>query len=289
MAIKSLHIPNTRRILKGIFVFRPMRIYFSLKKRRLLRLFPILLFISEIFIYWRSLFKSSACSGKFLIFAQERSGSTLLKDLLNSNSNIDCEGEILHYRVFLPGAFVRGRSTLSQKRWYGFKVQINQLVETQRIRNPREFLLKLSQEGWSIIYLKRKNILRQAISRLVAEYRGAFHHKSTDDPMKSSKIEVDCDRLIRFLEERESHLAEEDRSLQGIPHLALTYEDDLLDSERQHETVNKVCEFLGCPSEPANTSLIKVGKSRLSDTIDNFEEISQFIGETKYADLLHVQ
>ena len=115
--------------------------------------------------------------GKFLIFSQGRTGSTLLMDLLSSHPEIHCDGELLYYRVPFPAQFVKLKSALTLKKHFGFKVKIYQLVEIQNIKDPREFIMEFYNRGWKIISLKRENLLRHVISFWFAEENKKYHFK----------------------------------------------------------------------------------------------------------------
>lgn len=123
---------------------------------------------------------------KFVIFCQGRTGSTLLYSLLNSHQQIHCDEEILEDSVFFPFQYVKGRCAKAKKNVYGFRVKIYQLIHNQH-QKPEKFLLNLSKDGWQIIYLKRTNILRQAISRMVAKSKDEWHTTLTDKHRKSKR------------------------------------------------------------------------------------------------------
>jgi len=109
---------------------------------------------------------------RFVIFAQPRTGSTLLASLLKAHPRIRCDGEILGKRRLLPGPFVTARSILAEEDVYGFKVMIFQLWN-QRIYDVGAFMRHLYGDGWKILHMRRRNVLRQAISVAVARHRNA--------------------------------------------------------------------------------------------------------------------
>ncbi len=91
--------------------------------------------LREISTYFcASLQASNLPETKFIIFAQWRTGSTLLADLLNSLSDITCEGELLLpftnsriRKVIFPYLYIKGRSVKAKTRIYGFNVKLYQL------------------------------------------------------------------------------------------------------------------------------------------------------------------
>lgn len=222
---------------------------------------------------------------RFVVFAQGRTGSTLLVTLLNSNPSIHCDGEILRKKRLFPGHLIAARSRLGGRDVYGFKLKIYQLW-AQKIYDARPFVHGLHEDGWKVIYLKRRNILRQVISRMVARHRQGGLHWSEDGPVRLDRIHVDCGKVVRVIEQRKAYLVKEAEVLEGLPLLPLVYEDHLLHPETHQETVDDVFGFLGVPSVPVETNLIRITSDRLPDFIANYDELVQVIEQTEHADLL---
>ena len=223
---------------------------------------------------------------RFLIFTQGRTGGQLLVDLLNASPEVHCEHEILHWWVPFPRLFVRGRSKLSKGSVYGFRVKIFELTKAQKVSDPRQFLTDLNRRGWRIIYLKRENILRQAVSYLVALDRGTYQHRLSDGPVRLRKIQVDCDQLAELLAVRAARHHAEERILQGLPHATILYERDLLRAEAHQRTSDRLFDYLGVERAQAATDRVRTGTDNLSEAIANIEEVTRFLGETDYAHLL---
>ena len=77
-------------------------------------------------------------STRFVIFAQGRTGSSLLRSLLNAHPEVRTEGEILGRPVIDPVRFVERHATVSSPPVFGFKVKIYQLSDIQGV-DPRAF------------------------------------------------------------------------------------------------------------------------------------------------------
>lgn len=223
---------------------------------------------------------------KFVIFAQGRTGSDLLASLLNSHPQIFCEGEILNTSVLLPMAFVKGRCAASTSDAYGYKLKIYHLTETQQMRDAGPFLAQMHAEGWRIIYLTRRNVLRQALSWFVAESRPRYQHRVSDGPIQMEKITVDCGALVRRMDERLHYLAGEKEVLATLPHTTVVYEDDLLDRERHQETLDVILGHLGLPSAPVSTDLVKITPPSLSDFVQNYADVERAVAMIGYARFL---
>lgn len=237
----------------------------------------------EILAYIRAWLKrANIPDNKFVIFAQGRTGSWLLYDLLNLHPEIHCDKEILSKKVFSPKLHVKGRCLRWPKVVYGFHVQIYQLMETQKI-DPKKFLSNLHKNGWKIIYLRRLNILRQSVSVIIAQTRQKYYDTSAN-PLKG--IYIECDELIGWLERREINLMKEKEALDGLPHIRIVYEEDLLRAEKHQKTLDTIFDYLGISSVPVKTKLARISSDQMPDFIQNYEEVVCVISKTKYAKFL---
>jgi hypothetical protein len=240
--------------------------------------------VQEMLVYSNLLaFWSDVPRTRFVLFAQGRTGSELLVDLLNSSPQIYCEGEIfLNRKVLFPRLFIEGCCARSKRSVYGFKVKIYQLTKDQGVKDVKRFMTDLHDEGWRIIYLQRKNILRQALSYLRGVHRNSF----LSDGSRIGKIPVDCDRLIELLDERAVRLKNEAEVLRDLPHVRVIYENDLLTGDHHQRTVDRLFDYLGVPRVQVETKLRRTSSDRLSDMIENYAQVSDVIGRTEYAEFL---
>lgn len=235
--------------------------------------------------------KRSTPKGKFVIFGTGRSGSTLLVHLLNSNSSIFCDNEIYHRKVMFPFLYLKFRSILGNKKVYGFKcltyhlgLSLGRDTEEQK----KEYLEKLTKKGYKIIYLRRHNIFRQGLSNIYARYKNQFHSNAQAGVKnKGKKMPVEIKELKRWMNALEDQIAVESRLLEGIPHLALSYEDDLSNSDSHPQTFSKLSDFLGIEFEVPETQLRKVTPKALDGFIENPEEVIEFLNENGYGSLLN--
>lgn len=246
-------------------------------ERRYFKKFPfipiIIFFFPHLFIYIRSLFRFREPKIKFIIFCQGRTGSTLLVDLLNSHPEIECDSEILIHRALFPHRLIKGFSTVSPHKVYGFKLKIYQLKRKQKIRDIKGFMQKLHQDRWKIIYLERGNLFRQALSNFYASFRDEFHLRKSDGSHTFVKMHIDCDQLIDSIKKRKQYLVAERKVLSEIPHLRINYERDLLRTDCHPRTLNKLFDFLGVSRVPVKTQMLRISKDDLSDMIVNLDEV----------------
>lgn len=174
---------------------------------------------------------------------------------------------------------------LSKKDIYGFKIKIYQLAKSQDIQDLKQFMYELYRQGWKIIYVKRRNFLHREVAALTAKSR-RWRFKSEDAPSNGVKIYIDCKDLIEGLQRREMYLAQEEEILKNLPHITIVFEDDLLRAENHQRTLDKILDYLGLPSVPVKTIFVRAASKRLSDSVQNYEEVVGAISQTKYAKFL---
>jgi len=246
--------------------------------------------IDEFLTYLRALFFLRKKT-KFVIFSQGRTGSTLLVDLLNNHPDIQCDDEILNVQLsgkrIFPILFVKAKANLNKKKVYGFKVKIYQLNNLNLMKShpdqnkdPKKFLINLYKSGWKIIYLTRKNILRQVISSHIAEKRGSYHHRTTEGKLALPKMYIDPKEILIQIKNREGYKDFEEEILKHIPHLKIIYEEDLLVNKQK--TLNKIFVYLGLDSYPVKSNLVRTSKKNLKDYIINYKELVKSISKTQY-------
>lgn len=219
---------------------------------------------------------------RFVVFGQGRSGSTLLVSLLDSHREIRCDGEILSKRVWFPYSHVKACCASARAPVYGCKILSYQLRMVQPGRDLGRFVKRLADDGFRIIYLRRENALSHAVSNIRARKFG-FH--SRDLPKSSARpsaISIGLDELIQWAERAELNWDHESSLLEGVPHLALTYERDLEDAGQQQRTASRAFEFLGLQPQAATSPLKRVSPSRLSDSISNYSEIAESLLGTRW-------
>jgi LPS sulfotransferase NodH len=232
----------------------------------------------------RPLHRWLAPERRFLILTTGRSGGELLASLLDSHPSIMCDGELLLHRTALPHQVVRGREALAGLRRaqaYGFKLTRENLVR-QELDDPAEFVRVLHARGYRMIVLERRDLLQQAISFARAEKLGYLHHRAGGggefvrlalDPMAVLALMYVIEEAARFCHE----------ALAGIPHLLITYEEDLATPERQQRAVDEICRSLGLPPAVVHSDLVRVTPEAIEDQIENPEELLRVLSVTRYA------
>lgn len=225
-------------------------------------------------------FWQSKPTTKFVIFAQGRTGSTLLVELLNNHPNIFCDEEILNKKLYgkslsiMP--YLNGKARGCGKQVFGFKVKIYQLIDDQEI-NPREFIQNLFKNNWKLIFLKRNNLFKHALSGIIAEQTNIWHKLNTNNNNDIPKLEINISYLEQKMAYRYQCLQDEEGILKDIPHLQLEYETDLLQEQTHQAGANKVFNYLGLNSVPVKTTLKRTIDDNLQERISNYDEVLTFL------------
>lgn len=220
---------------------------------------------------------------RFILFGRGRSGTTALLSMLDDVPALHCEGEILHNYVPYPYRHVLGRSARTGAMGYGCKILSYQVRDVQTaLEHPEAFIHRLWDEGgFQILYLRRTNLLRHALSNIRAR-REQFHQKMDGAPAQARALHVDPNRVVGWIRSSEALGTYEEQLLRDVPHLSLTYEEHIRDSEAHQETVDEICSFLGVESVPIESSYEKIAPSSLQAGVANYSELADRLKDTPY-------
>lgn len=214
----------------------------------------------------------------FVIFAQGRTGTWLLHNMLNQHPHIHCDKEILEGNLYFPLYYTLGKSRQTNKPVYGCHIQINQLLNTHNI-DPKKFIHRLYSHGWGIIYLRRQDIIRQSISAILAVQRQEWVTYKMSGIEKETII-IDIDKVIQRIQRRIKHLQQETEILQEIPHLPLVYEIHLQCADKHQNTMNSIFTFLEQESVEITPETKKILPEKLEEVIVNYSDLMRCIRQT---------
>ncbi|MBI1403009.1 MAG: hypothetical protein GC147_07335 [Porphyrobacter sp.] len=220
-----------------------------------------------------------------LIFAQGRSGSSLLESLLASTGHFAPHGELLgegYETTRFPRAFLRGHARRAGERHFLCHVKIYHLTRDReragsRPVAPHAFLHRLADEGWRIIHLTRQDRVRHVLSGLVAQARGKYH--KFDDRPETTAITVRRGILEKWIAQRQKLDREERAALAGLDVHEVVYERDLEQAAVQQQTIDGVLDFLGLPRRRVSTRLRKVNARPLREIIANYDAFAGWLEE----------
>lgn len=224
----------------------------------------------------------TATRPRFVVQSLGRSGSTLLTDLLAAHPLIECDGEILSHRLLLTtrARLVRERARLFPSKCYGFKMRPRH-YQDQGIADPAAFLAALHADGWHVVHLERRNLLRIALS-WVANEQTKVVHRTVRDRSAVQRQHVPVDMLLRQLARVARDVDVEQRALAGVPHHRLVYEDHLLSTGTRQASMNHLFATLGLPPAPVSTKLVRLTSDRLEDFVANHEEVRRALRGTEW-------
>lgn len=232
----------------------------------------------EAYAYLLAAIPQRANCERTLIFGEGRSGSTLLENLLSSTGHFAPQGEVFGEKgrkILYPERYLRGQSSRWPDKNFLCHVKIHHLLSRRRPVEPQPFLQGLCDGGWRIIFLQRTDRVRQALSYLVAEVRGAYHKR--DDLPETIAVHVTRERLEALLERAAIGAREEQEALADIDYHEVVYERDLEDASKHQQTIDDVLDFLALPRRPASTSLRKVIAQPLSEVVLNYDEFAGWV------------
>jgi hypothetical protein len=235
--------------------------------------------------------RSRAAEHRFVIITTGRTGSELLVSLLDSHPMIRCDGEILRDGRAFPNAYIQSRAAMAGvrgRRAFGFKLLLSHFRAPggtiRGIGPAEEYPAVLHRLGYKVILLVRRNPVEQAMSYIMATER-QFHYRE-GDTRAVDPISVDPVRLMAATWILESDTSVLNEIVGPVPHLTLTYEDDLLSPDSHQATVDRVCGYLGIETAVAHSRLVKAGPRRVSEQLANYGEIKTLLGATRYGPFL---
>lgn len=223
---------------------------------------------------------------RFIIFGMGRTGSSLLADLLNAHPQVRCEGELFHTeraRLRLitrllqryPLCYLSYRQArmhlFSDKTVYGFKLHTK--LNKPQLEDMGRFLHSAVQQEWQIIHLTRQSLFSQSISGLVAGQTGRYFGQD-NQPEPLLQMEVAVDKFMIALEKTSAIRQTHQQLLRNLPHLTLTYEDDLAEQAHWPQTLARCCAYVGIAAvEAAHSRVTKPWQRSYAELISNYAEL----------------
>src|SRR5579884_270248 len=255
----------------------------------------------------------------FVILSKPRSGSSFLRDMLNSHPDIRVYGELLlpapswerplwepndleFARVFVTRHIRRPRLRATRPYWtmrYLERVfdqpscrAVGMKLMYEQVRQWPETWAYLLAKRVRVIHLVRRNLLDLFLSDAVREQTGIWHVTNDGRPEMPGKkrsldglrIRLDPDELVRSLD----HLASNQESfrrwvrLSKIPAIEIEYEQLVA----EHELFAGVLAFLGL--DPDDWKTLRTGHEKVNtkshtELIENIDEVEARLSRTPYA------
>lgn len=237
----------------------------------------------------------------FILAGTQRTGTSLIESTLDSHPEVCSFGEIF---LFRKG---RGANIVSGYRYY-----INQAPAKRTVRHylarrglMKEYLDQLGSDcrgsavgfklmldqvrifpcvpeyirrnNYRVIQVVRRNPLKTYMSRAALRSSKIAH---TNRKLKVQKIIIPTDQLVSQLDKIlwENRWAE--RTFPDLDLLTVYYEDFVASREEQLREIRVFLRI--APYKGMKSDLIKLNPDKLSDLVENFEEVAAALKETQY-------
>ncbi len=222
---------------------------------------------------------------KVVILGKQRTGSSLLVTLLRSHPHLELKGEAFR---LLYGNSCRSvwnenfGKKLPWLKYMGFKLFYNHPDDSED-REVWDFIK--NDTTIRIIHIKRKDLLRTYVSKLIAEKTGAWRSSQEKKGVDFKKqVEIDIEDCIDNL--RNSVQVETEFGIAMFPnhpYLELTYEELTTDIQG---TMSKVLEFLEVKKIKVNSPLKRQNPEGLNELVSNYDDLAEALRKTEFGYLV---
>ena len=225
--------------------------------------------------------RSAMPAHRFVLFGAGFSGARIVIDLLRQeaidtrhgplppNWSID---SLLSRRHFFPLQHIQFCGLSCSNYLFGFKLSAADLMVTHAMSEPYRFMAILNRQGYQVIHLQRLDLMRHAIALLKAQ--------------QPTSRQVNPQALLATLRHLDEQRIAEAAIVSQVPHLSITYETDLLDPNIHSTTAQRLCRFLSLKHRPSPRPAMKLVHQRVSDLIDNYDEVHSVLEHSDYAYVL---
>lgn len=245
-------------------------------------------------------------SVRFVVVGTQRSGTTYLRQCLDSHPQVLCRGELFALSYGKGDGYhaYRRSSALRRLGHYAWRsAQVSHFMDAtlgdgevgvdaigfklmrshvRRVPYQYPMLLPLMRrDGYRVIHVIRRNLLRVLVSRRTALARGQFHARAA---VPTVEITLPTSTLIQDLEKVE----EENRfwataSGEG-DRLEVVYEQFVADQQGESR---RMLDFLGVdPRQPLHSPHKQVNRATLAQIVGNYTEVVTTLAGTKYSQFL---
>lgn len=252
-------------------------------------------------------FDRSECAGNpvrlFAILSMQRSGSGWFETLLNSHINVSSNGEIFGSKIRRNNisSIIKTLDSVYNLDWLtsssknecsaaiGFKWMLNQGL----MEHPNEIVDYFNDNGVSVIFLLRRNMLRRLVSVLANSYDkdakvlngihvSHVHSHEEASTLSKYKPTINIASLTLDLREMEETAMKAQEYFNGTRHMILYYEDLIKNPSKLIE----VQDFLKLPHMKLTSQQVKIHKGSLSKHIKNWDDVNKTLYGTSYAKFL---
>ena len=153
----------------------------------------------------------------------------------------------------------------------GFKLLGHQVL------NLPAFLAVLKDLGYKVIYLDRKNVVKQVLSGVIANKRKVYNQRNYVPDNKSFTIDLDEFKFLVSVEMSEVIKQKSMIEFSEVDSLYVSYEDFLSDRKSFHTAIFA---FLNIENQVIEESDFSIVIPEIKDVVENYAEFSEFLNET---------
>jgi LPS sulfotransferase NodH len=226
---------------------------------------------------------------RFVIVCLPRTGSELLVELLDQLPGVSCRGEIMQQPVRAPVRYLRGRARLGALRGvevWGCKLLVQHLQWYEGGYGPAADVLgDLAADGWTVLHLRRGNVLAGAVSALQAEQTRRWHARA-GEAATAGLVEADVATLVAWIHTYDTYQSWLDDVLVDVPHVDVRFEEDLQDPAAMQGTVDRLAAALGTATAPVRPTLAPTAPADPFRRLQDPEALKQALRLTRFAHLV---
>ncbi len=217
----------------------------------------------------------------FIIFGQGRSGSNLLVHLLQSHPQIQCNGEVLSRKRWrrgikqLPYGFLRQfpvpyilwKASRSTRDVYGFKLFVHHIPASDRM------VYAAHARDWQIVHIQRRSLFDQALSKVVAT---ATSHWLGFDRLKEPdtlSVTIRPEQLLAMIQGCVTNRQRILQVLKDVPHIPVTYEEDLLDEGARNRICGTIFQAVGVEQRLISATRQRSWNRPYCELVVNYQEL----------------
>ncbi|KAK7291132.1 hypothetical protein RIF29_06040 [Crotalaria pallida] len=239
----------------------------------------------------------------FSILTMQRSGSGWFETLLNSHINISSNGEIFSVakRRENVSSILNTMDKVFNLDWFnsasknectaavGFKWMLNQGL----MEHHKEIVEYFERRRVSVVFLFRRNSLRRMVSVLANSYdkeakpingthKSHTHSSIEAEILAKYKPWINTTLLIPELKKTEETASKAIEYFKNTRHNVLYYED----LDKNLTKLKEVQEFLRVPYRDLHSRQVKIHTAKLSEQIENWDEVQKCLQGTSYHSFL---
>lgn len=214
---------------------------------------------------------------RFVLFGADFSGGRLVIDLLRRVADARYGPlpptwqveSLLKRRHFFPLRHIKQQQLACSDYAFGFKLSASDLMSTHHMSEPHRFMELLHNQGYKVIRLQRRDLMRHGLAILKAQ--------------QTQKRSIHPPDLVATFKQLDEQRIAEAAIVAQVPHLTITYETDLLDPNVHNTTAQRLCHFLGLKQRQRAQYPMKLVHQQISDLIDNYDEVRVALEKSEYA------